>query len=570
MKHIYPDLSDWPIYKLSEKRQQFIEEINEACFLKYVSYNNDELQRILERVTYVERNRAKSETWDVDPPNEIQFWNRLRSRLTSEIKDKKPEETRVILDEVLRSIIVRYNVEIVGNFKINTFLFARRFLTLFFSIIYNPFKGKYAAKFWGSKSLLLPKFRMFGPLDKIRSLAKDHVLILTPTHSSNLDSILIGYMLDSKAGLPSFSYGAGLNLFNSSIAAYFMNRLGAYRVDRRKKNHIYLEALKSMSHLSIVDNTNSLFFPGGTRSRSNRIEENIKLGLLSTAIQAQQTLVEKGDNKKVIIVPLILCNHFVLEAKPLIEQYLSAKGQERYIKKRDTPKGISSILAYIFSFFKVDTEAIFSFGEPMDIFGHSLDDKGRSIDKRGEEIDIADYFKIGEEFVVNDQRESEYTKLLGGHINKSFLKHSVILHSQMVAYIAFKYLTHVIPNISDEFDVFRLTPKDFIFNEASLIEGISQLKSLLIQKQNEQVLILDDSLMNTSSSDILKLGMKQMGIYHLRKPLRLNRKGQIISQDIKLLYFYHNRLDSYGFHDELFWQRIVSFDIKGQFKQLEV
>jgi len=558
MEHIYPSISDWPIFKLSEKRTEFVEAINRHCFLKYQSLQNEDLKRILERVTYQERNRTKSETWEVDPPNEAVFWNRLSARLNEETKGKSASEERVILDEILRAIINRYSVEIVGSFKIKTFLFARRFLAVFFNIILNPFKGKYIGRLWTSKEHVAEKMRVFGPLDRIRKLAKDHVLILTPTHSSNLDSLLIGYMLDIKTGLPGFSYGAGLNLFNSSVAAYFMNRLGAYRVDRRKKNHVYLEALKSMSQLSIIDGTNSLFFPGGTRSRSNHLESQIKLGLLGTAIQAQRTLAEQKDERKVIVVPLVLCNHFVLEAKPMIEQFLKNEGKERYMRRNDTPSGIFNMMRYLLSFFKVDTEAVFSFGEPMDVFGHSIGTNGESLDGKGNKIDVEDYFKIDDSVTLDNQRESEYTKILGGHINRSFAKYSVILHSQMVAYAAFKYLANTIPH-SDVYDILKLNPKSVSFNESVLVEIIAQLKSLLIQKEQEGVLKLDDKLRQMSAEMILEDGMNHLGIYHIKKPLKRNRKKQLISGDLKLLYFYHNRLDSYELGGELYWKKALSF-----------
>jgi len=73
-----------------------------------------------------------------------------------------------------------------------------------------------------------------------------------------------------------------VNLYDVEILAYYMNRLGAYRVDRRKKNPIYLETLKSMASLSLLEGLNHIFFPGGTRSRSGAIEENLKLGLLNS------------------------------------------------------------------------------------------------------------------------------------------------------------------------------------------------------------------------------------------------------------------------------------------------
>ena len=558
MKHIYDQISDWPIFKLSERRNEFIEEINRHCFNKYTSNNNEELKRILERVIYQERNRTKSETWEVDPPNESVFWSRLSTRLSEETKGKSDNEARVILNEILRAIINRYNVEIVGSFKIKTFLFARRFLTLFFNVIYNPLRGKYLFKFWGSKEHISEKFIVKGPLDKIRKLAKDHVVVLTPTHSSNLDSILIGYMLDIKTGLPGFSYGAGLNLFNSGIAAYFMNRLGAYRVDRRKKNHVYLEALKTMSHISIYQGTNSLFFPGGTRSRSNHIENQIKLGLLGTAIQAQRSFAESKDDTKVVIVPLVLCNHFVLEAKSLIEQYLRADGKERYMRRNDTPKGIFNLLKYIASFYRIDTEAVFSFGEPMDILGHKIDHNGISYDQRGNPIKVEDYFKLDEDINLDDQREGEYTKYLGGIINQSFHKYSIILHSQIVAFAAFKYLQATIPH-TDVYDILKLSPRAVSFNESVLIEIIGQLKSLLVQKEKEGVLLLDERIYPLNAKEILEQGLASLGIYHTRKPLKRSRKKLIVSQDIKLLFFYHNRLDSYKLDTEIYWRKALSF-----------
>src|SRR5690625_7368921 len=103
---------------------------------------------------------------------------------------------------------------------------------------------------------------------------------MLPTHVSNVDSSLIDYVIETKVGIPAFAYGAGLNLYNFGPAAYFMNRLGAYRVDRRKKNPIYLETLKAMSTLSIKSGVNNLFFPGGTRSRSGHSESRLKLGRL--------------------------------------------------------------------------------------------------------------------------------------------------------------------------------------------------------------------------------------------------------------------------------------------------
>ena len=75
-----------------------------------------------------------------------------------------------------------------------------------------------------------------------------------------------------------------------------MNRLGAYKVDRRKKNPVYLEALKTYSTVVLEKGCHSLFFPGGTRSRSGNLEGRLKLGLLSTAFEAQKNIFKEKEN----------------------------------------------------------------------------------------------------------------------------------------------------------------------------------------------------------------------------------------------------------------------------------
>ena len=93
---------------------------------------------------------------------------------------------------------------------------------------------------------LTDRVGVHGPLQKLRALAQTHTLILAPTHVSNLDSPVIGYALH-RAGLPPFIYGAGLNLFSNPAMAFFMSRLGAYTVDRRKRHRIYKDVLKDYS-----------------------------------------------------------------------------------------------------------------------------------------------------------------------------------------------------------------------------------------------------------------------------------------------------------------------------------
>ena len=147
--------------------------------------------------------------------------------------------------------------------------------------------------------------------------------------------------------IPAFAYGAGLNLYDMEIFAYYMNRLGAYRVDRRKKNPIYLETLKGMASLSLIEGVNHIFFPGGTRSRSGAIEDKLKLGLLNSVIDAQRHCLVNNLNQKIFIVPLTLGYHFVIEAGSLIEQNLRIEGKESYTKVRQKKSVVKLSLIHI-------------------------------------------------------------------------------------------------------------------------------------------------------------------------------------------------------------------------------
>ncbi|MBK8196551.1 MAG: 1-acyl-sn-glycerol-3-phosphate acyltransferase [Lewinellaceae bacterium] len=271
-------IEDWPIYRLSKDRNEFIREIDEFTYNRLVRRHKKDLADVLVKTIYQERIRIKEDPWKVDPPNERSFWNRISKRLIKKSLDRQDTEAVQVAEEILQKIIHRYSEEIVGTFQIPTFRFAQRFLTAFFNRLFNAAVGKNLRAIFRGRRHLYERLNVVGDVETVRELFKHGTVVILPTHSSNLDSILVGYAMDQIMGLPSFSYGAGLNLYNFGPAAYFMNRLGAYRVDRRKKNPIYLETLKTMSNLSIQRGVNSLFFPGGTRSRSGELETEPRWG----------------------------------------------------------------------------------------------------------------------------------------------------------------------------------------------------------------------------------------------------------------------------------------------------
>ena len=185
--------------------------------------------------------------------------------------------------------------------------------------------------------------------------------------------MVIGWAIQ-ELGLPAVIYGAGLNLFGVRILAYLMNRLGAYKIDRRKKNPFYLETLKTYSRTALNEGVHSLFFPGGTRSRSGELENQLKLGLLGTTMDAQYNNFARAKAtgepaKKIIVIPVVMNYHFILEAPSLIDEHLKRTGEGLFYAENDQYSTSFKILRFIYKFLTQSSKIYLSFAPPMDLFG---------------------------------------------------------------------------------------------------------------------------------------------------------------------------------------------------------
>ncbi|MCW5923983.1 MAG: 1-acyl-sn-glycerol-3-phosphate acyltransferase [Saprospiraceae bacterium] len=564
-------MEDWPIYRLSKDRAEFIREIDEFTFRRIASRHKRDLADVLVKTIYQERIRIKESPWKVDPPNERQFWNKISKRLIKKTLDRNDPEAKAVAEEILQKIIHRYSEEIVGTFQVSTFKFAQRFLTAFFNRLFNAAVGKSIRAIFRGRRHLYERLNVVGDVETVRELFKHGTVVVVPTHSSNLDSILVGYAMDQIMGLPSFSYGAGLNLYNFGPAAYFMNRLGAYRVDRRKKNSIYLETLKAMSNLSIQRGVNSLFFPGGTRSRSGALETDLKMGLLGTAVEAQRALCtlatnpdEVGERRfvspilegagagKVFVVPMVICYNFVLEAPFLIEQHLRMTGKENYLRLKDEGTSVRAWFRFIWRFFSTTSDITISVGKPMDVLGNFVDGQGRSFDRFGNELDISDYFVSKNEVVEDRQREEEYTKILADRIVERYHIENVVLSSHLVAYAVFEMLLHENPKL-DLFGILRLPPDDYVFPFRAVEEVVEQMQEKLVEWEQQGKIRLAPEI-HRSAADVVRDGVKNLGVFHTEKPLGFTRDGNIVSSNFRVLCFYHNRLENYHLEKAVHWK----------------
>ncbi len=541
------DPETWPIKRVHDKREQLVHEMNEFVYSRLTNHFSD-LEGILSKTVYLEKQRVKKDPWKVDPADDKTYWKSL----AKEIKDASLQEnSQEIYQQILRRIINRYNEEIVGTFNLKTYNFTKKFVAAIFRRLLNTASGRNHRRFWGNKRQLFEKVKATGHVETIRSLFDKGTVVVVPTHFSNLDSIMIGWSLDEIVGLPPFAFGAGLNLFDVELVGYFINRLGAYKVDRRKKNPIYLQCLKAMTTLSLNKGLNNIFFPGGTRSRSGALETTLKLGLLGSVVESQRMTLEEGKSNKIFIVPLVVGYHFVLEGKYLIDQQLSRDGKEKYIRSKDQYTSYRKLFKFIWSLFSKKSEIILSFGEPLDVLGNRVNEKGQSYDERGDIIHIDDYFKSEGVIAANRQRESVYTKLLGDHIVKSYFRNNVVLTSHLVAFVGFNYFRNLHSDL-EFYNFLNVSTEELSVEKDKFIEILDVYRSKLHSMRDLDRLKLTPEL-DLPAEEILMDGLSNLGIYHAEKPLFLNKNGRILTENLKLLLFYHNRLINYQLEDLINW-----------------
>lgn len=463
--------------------------------------------------------------------SEIGYWQTLYRHLGK--MDQRTRET-----ELLR-LLERFARDVVGNFDPKVYKLATGVVPIGLSLLMRPQLNWHRLV---NLSTVRERILVQGEVDRIRRLADKGTLILVPTHLSNLDSIVIGWSL-LVSGLPPFTYGAGKNLFFNPLISYFMHNLGAYKVDRRLQFGLYKDVLKTYSQVLIERGYHSLFFPGGTRSRSGEVEKKLKLGLLGSGLAAGIKNLQAGrPSPGVFIVPCTLNYHLVLEAETLISDHLKREGQHRYIIEDDESSRLSRIWDYTRKILSLDSSMIIHYGAPMDLWGNRVDAEGVSYDDRGRPVDTRTYLLSGDDVAPSPQRDAEYVTELGQSIVKAFHKYTVVLATHLVAHAIFRFLRRSHPDL-DLYSLLRI-PLDEPLSLETVYREVDLLRGQLLRRAEEEALLLGSQVRKSTVEGIVAAALRYFGMYHQRPVLEREGNG-IRVVDMKLLLYYHNRLTGF-------------------------
>ena len=457
---------------------------------------------------------------------------------------KAIRQDRDHMQRALLSLVSHYAGEIHNRFSERAYNFATRFLP---GALTRLLTAAQPSQLLGADFDPASRLVVQGPVDQLRALSQDHTLLIAPTHLSNLDSPLIGYAL-YEANLPPCIYGAGLNLFTNPAMSFFMSRLGAYTVDRRKKHALYKDVLKDYSVESFRRGAHSLFFPGGTRSRSGRLETRLKKGLLGTPIQAWQENLDNNSKKgEILVVPCTLSFALVLEAETLIEDALAEAGKSRYIITDDEFSEARTVASFARRVLSLDASTYIRFGQPLDLLGNPVDMQGRSLGPSGDPIDRAAYVTDRDGQIIWDQqRDRVYTARLAASIADTYSRDNIALSTHVAGFVSWELLKAQWPRL-DAFQLAVLRPSERRLPRAALLAGIDRVITGIRRRASDG--LIREALPAGGAEPLFEDALFRFSGFHKRRALR--QVGDEVEVGPKLALYYSNRLRGYGLEKEV-------------------
>ncbi|HLT35621.1 MAG TPA: 1-acyl-sn-glycerol-3-phosphate acyltransferase [Enhygromyxa sp.] len=525
-----PPSPDEPrIFRFNDERDAVVHEVAArvvgACL-------GDQLEILLNESAHKEIERLEKQR-DDEAREWLGFWQTVVRKLARMSEAERRETLRQIVESMAR--------DVAGNFDPRVYRFAQRVIPGLIAGVMNPKQLTLDAV--GGKVGAERLVSLTGHLPELAALARVGTVIVVPTHSSNLDSLAIGESLARK-DLPPVVYGAGKNLFTNPIISFFMHNLGAYRIDRRIKSQIYKDVLKTYSAVMIERGYHSLFFPGGTRSRSGMIEGRLKLGLAGTAIEAyaRNAIRARARGERptpIFFVPVTINYALVLEAESLIEDYLKESGQARYIIEDDEFSQLDRWLTFFKRLISHEAACVLRYGRAIDPFGNLVDEQGRSLAPDGRVIDPVSYVSRRGEPCLDPARDAAYTRALGVTLVEHYRRETVIMTTQLVAHVLFRKLVQQTPGVDLFGRVRRRGEIRWSFDD--YVRVYSQTRDRLRELALAGQVRLSNHVEAYSAERAFERATDIWNGYHSKTVVHPDG-GELVLDDPALLLYYQNRL----------------------------
>ncbi len=522
-----PDAQAPPLFRFDPaERTRVVKEVTERVVAS-VGFERASIELALNDAARQEIHRL-FEQRDAETKERLGTWRAIARRL-----DRMGE---VALRRTLREVVHRMAEDVAGYFDPRVYELARHVAPRLIAAVMEP--GSLPRGLADARRALDELLDVEGEVASLQALHQRGTLVFVPTHSSNLDSIVLGQALE-RCGLPPVVYGAGKNLFSNPLLSFFMHHLGAYRVDRRVRAALYKDVLKTYAAVMVERGYHSLFFPGGTRSRSGAIEHRLKLGLLGASVEAYARRLIAGDGRPVWFVPTTINYALVLEAESLAEDWLERAGESRFILPHDEFGRLERWIAFFRRLVGLRSACTIRFGTPLDPFGNPVDAEGRSLAPDGHVVDPAGYVSFRGTPRLSPPRDRAYTRALGHLLVEAYRRQTVLMSTNLVAHVLFRRLVAATPGL-DLFARIRLRGEVSV-NREELRTDLGLLRDRLLSLEADGEVRLGSVPRRADPGELLDRALRIWSGYHRRMAVH-DLGGAIRIENPMLLAYYQNRL----------------------------
>ncbi len=159
-------------------------------------------------------------------------------------------------------------------------------------------------------------------LEVVKKIAKEHPIILVPSHRSHVDYLLLSYIFyNENLSIPMIAAGENLSFWPMG---YIFRKSGAYFIRRSfGEDKLYPFLFKAYLKHLIQQGYFQEFFIEGTRSRTGKLEQP-RTGLLSLLVEAYR----EGNGKDLYFVPISIDYEKVLEEGSYVRETRGASKQK--------------------------------------------------------------------------------------------------------------------------------------------------------------------------------------------------------------------------------------------------
>jgi glycerol-3-phosphate O-acyltransferase len=181
--------------------------------------------------------------------------------------------------------------------------------------------------------------------------------------------------------------------------------------------------------------------------------------------------------------------------------------------------------------------------------GNKVDFDGNSFSESKKLLDT--YRLVTADLANHTYKNEDHLKLICKKILEEYDRSTTILPCHLAAYAAFHLIKEKYTG-SDIEKFCKLSVDEILIDYEAMQQLFSKLVNAAIFLEKEGRFFIEDTIKIEAMPKLMDDAIKNLGIYHNKRPLLIDANKNLITQDLGVLIYYSNRLKNYELDFEKF------------------